>query len=213
MRKWSLSKVAGFFYATKSSIAVEFALIAPILILLGLAAIEFSATVRVQLSADRTARTIAFLIANTPTPINAAQMADYYIAGIDSYQGPASNIAVSAASFVYYPIGATTGSDAANSTVPADSGWDAGAHTAGFTSSTTGKTYYYATTPASVFANGASNLSSGTIVDSVIAVQATAVYSLPFLPNFFGKIPMGPFTFTSTAFARPRQSLIIAESW
>jgi Flp pilus assembly protein TadG len=213
MKNRLFDKLFGFGTATKSSIAVEFALIAPLLILLGLAAIEFSATVRVQLSADRAARTIAFLIANTTSPINAAQMADYYIAGIDSYQGPTSSISISAASFVYYPIGATTASDAANSTVPADSGWDAGAHTAGFTSSATGKTYYYATTPASIFANGAANLSSGTIVDSVIAVQAKAVYALPFLPGFFGKIPMGPFTFTSTAFARPRQSLIIAESW
>jgi Flp pilus assembly protein TadG len=213
MMKFLSRNSLNFVSAKKSSIALEFALIAPVLILLGLGAIEFSATVRVQLSADRAARTVALLIANTSSPINAAQMADYYIAGIDSYQGPTSSIAISAASFVYYPIGATTGSDSANSTVPADSGWDAGAHTAGFTSAATGQTYYYVTTPASIFANGASNLSSGTIVDSVIAVQATAVYTLPFLPNFFGKVMAGPFTFTSTAFARPRQSLVLSESW
>jgi Flp pilus assembly protein TadG len=213
MKLYLWSKLQRCASATRSSIAVEYALIAPILILLGLGAIEFSATIRVQLSADRAARTIAFLIANTSSPVSAAQMADYYIAGIDSYQGPTSSISISAASFVYYPIGATTGSDAANATVPADSGWDAGTHTAGFPSTVTGKTYYYVTTPATIFANNTTNLSSGTAVDSVIAVQATAVYSLPFLPNFFGKIASGPFTFTSTAFARPRQSLILAESW
>jgi len=186
----------------RSIAALEFALIAPVLILLGLGAVEFSEAVRVELAADRVARSVANMIAASPIPssqptaqISAAALADYYLAGQEEYQEAAGNsLAISAASVTFTPA-STTGTEA----------WDA------------------ATAPGSSYvATNAKALAATTGVtdtiddDSVIVVQATTTYLLPFLPNFgalgLGKVATGPFTFTSIALARPRNSLVVNKS-
>jgi len=179
----------------RSSIAVEYALIAPILILLGLGAIEFSAAVRVQLNTDQIAREVSTMIAATPIPygstvanINYLQLQDFYDAAIDCNIAPSANLSISAAE-VNFTATNTTGTKA----------WDA---------STAGTSPAYTAMPASALTQ-ASGLGDTVNNDGVIIVQVTTSYTLPFLPSFFGAIPMGPFSSVSTVVARPRNSLTI----
>jgi len=186
----------------RSIAALEFALLAPVLILLGLGAVEFSEAVRVELTADRVARTVANLIAESPiafgqptATITAANLQDYYIAGQEEYQEATGNsLAISAASVTFTPA-STTGTKA----------WDA--------ASASGSSYIATSATALAATAGVTDTIDD---DSVIVVQATTTYLLPFLPNFgifgLGKVSAGPFTFTSTALARPRNSLIINKS-
>jgi Flp pilus assembly protein TadG len=186
----------------RSIAALEFALIAPVLILLGLGAVEFSEAIRVELAADRVARTVANMIANSPVPfgqptaqISAAALADYYLAGQEEYQEASGNaLTISAASVVFTPASAT-GVQA----------WDAAAAPGSSFAATSAKALAATT-----------GVTDSIDDDSVIVVQATTTYLLPFLPNFgvfgLGKVAAGPFTFTSTALARPRDSLVINKS-
>jgi Flp pilus assembly protein TadG len=193
----------------KSVAALEFSLIAPVLILLGLGCVEFAAAIRVELGADHASRAIASLISQTPIPataagacqstttacINAAALQDIYIAGQDSNEGFAATLTVAAAS-VNFTV-------ASNGTSTAAVGWDA---------STASTNPAYAAAPANV-TTLAAGLGDGIDNDSVIVVQAKTIFTLPFVPGFFGKNSSGPFTFTSTSFARPRYSLVIAKGW
>jgi hypothetical protein len=198
----------------RSNAALEFALVAPVLILLGLGAVEFSAAIRVNTSVDRTARTVAQLIAATPIPIGASQaqitsfmLQDDYLAGQDSSFSLSHSVSIAAASLVYNPgsntpIYAATASGAGTATSP----WDA--------SMAPGITPAFVALPSSAV-TAATGMGDTADTDSVIVVQVSATYSLPFLPNFgilgLGKISQGPFSTTATAYARPRASLIIKQ--
>jgi Flp pilus assembly protein TadG len=201
-----------FRHDRRSIAALEFALVAPLLILLGLGAIEFAAAIRVQLGADHAARAVASLISQAPVPtvltggnakcpsitqacITAAALQDIYIGGLDSNEGLAQNFAISAATVVF--------SNPAGQPHSAALGWDA---------ATAPTTPAYAPPPANLLALAA-GLTDGVDTDSVIVVQASTSYTLPFLPAFFGAIGPGPFTFTFTSLARPRNSLVIAKGW
>jgi Flp pilus assembly protein TadG len=193
----------------KSVAALEFSLIAPVLILLGLGSVEFAAAIRVELGADHASRAVASLISQTPIPttaagacqstttacLTAAALQDIFIAGQDSNEGFAATLTVAAAS-VNFTVAAN---GASTSTI----GWDA---------ATAGTAPAYAAAPANA-TTLATGLGDGVDNDSVIIVQTKTTFTLPFLPGFFGKLSSGPFTFTSTSFARPRYSLVISKGW
>jgi Flp pilus assembly protein TadG len=185
---------------TRSSVVLEFALIAPVLILMALGAIEFTAAVRAELNVERSARAVANLISDQ-TSITPQQLQDYYAAANDMYAGTIGTLTLSAASVTF------TNQDAngAQQAVATAKAWDASTA---------------ATTPAYTLLDGAvaltntgttPGLSDGVDNDSVIIVRAKATYTLPFLPNFYGKIPTA-LSFGSYAFARPRFVLVIKNS-
>jgi Flp pilus assembly protein TadG len=196
MRQCFHSTAGTFAKNTRSSIAVEYALIVPILILLALGAVEFSVAIRAKLDVDRIARTVSALI-QTQTSVSPAQLQDYYIAGQDIYNGNIGTLSISAASVTY-----TNYVNFKRQATTTAVGWDAS--TAGTTPA------YTAFTNAAAYAPAA-NLSDGIQNDSVIVVQASAQYSLPFLPNFFSSIPMG-LSFSSVSIARPRNILVVTKN-
>jgi Flp pilus assembly protein TadG len=185
----------------RSSAAVEFALTVPILILLGLGAIEFSAAVRAQLNVNRTARYVADILQNQ-TSVSSAQMQDYYVAAQDMYAngGADGTLSLSAGSVNF------TNTFANNTwTTTAKIGWDASTAPAGVT------TPAYTPLPANTLTANNSDidqLSDSRDADSTIIVVASAVFTLPFMPDFYGKIPTS-FTFTAFARVRPRYVLQI----
>lgn len=183
-----------FFAERRSSAAVEFSLTVPILILLGLGAVEFSAAVRAELNVNRTARYVAAILQNQ-TSLSTVQLQDYYVAAQDMYAngGADGTLSLSAASINFsntYANGAWTHSVA--------TGWDAS------TASTATK---YVAIPNAAKTNDAS-LTDTYDNDSTIIVEASAVFTLPFMPNFYGKIPT-IFTFTAISRVRPRYILQI----
>jgi len=184
-----------FFAECRSTAAVEFALTAPIIILLGLGAVEFSAAVRAELNVDRTARYLAGILQSQKS-ISAAQLTDYFVAARYMYANGGVNgtLVLSAASINFtnpnFSEKVTTFSDAI--------GWDAS---------------NAATTPKYTALPNAAQVNDATLTDtydndSTIIVEASAVYTLPFMPSFFRVIPSS-FTLSSIARVRPRYVLQI----
>lgn len=217
--------------------ALEFALIAPLLILMGLGAVEYAAAIRVELSTDRAAREVAAMLSQhiydttgsytttvltnaagtTPATtistihnvITSAEMQDYGTAGQNCYEGAIGTMTLAAASIDF------TNTLNSNGTVitTASLGWDA--HTTdngvpGYVASP------YDTLPAKVNEVGLTSLSDGVNNDSVMIVTAVANYTLPFLPTFSEfqktKTPTS-FTFTSSAIVRPRNTPVLQAGW
>jgi Flp pilus assembly protein TadG len=181
---------------SKSSVAVEYALVTPVFILLILGTIEFCAAIHAKLAIDRVARVVAQLIQNQSS-VSPAQLQDYFIAGQDVYAGNIGTLSISAASVTY-----TNYVNFKKQATVTAVGWDASGAT---------------TTPAyTAFPNAASyapssNLSDNVQNDSIIVVQSSVKYTLPFLPNFFGAIPVG-LSFSSVSIARPRQNLVVTKN-
>jgi len=178
-----------------STAMLEFALVLPVLVLLGLGTVEFSAAVRAEHNIDRTARFVAGILQNQ-TSVSAAQLQDYFVAGQYMYAsgGVDGTLVLSAASVKF------TNQDANGNatTFSYCTGWDASAATT---------TPAYTALPAAALAN-VSSLTDGYDNDSTIIVEAKAVYTLPYLPNLFGKIPSS-FPLQAIARVRPRNVLQI----
>jgi len=187
--------IGGFGRERKSIAALEFAILAPMLILLGLGAVEFCAAVRAQHNIVRVAAYVAQILENQSS-VSAAQLQDYFVAAQYMYAsgGVDGTLALSAASVKF-----TNQDSSGNATTPSYcTGWDA-------SNATT--TPAYTALPASAL-NNVSSLTDGYDNDSTIVVVAKATYTPPYLPNFYGAIP-GSFTFTSVARARPQTVLQI----
>lgn len=184
-----------FIAECRSSAAVEFAITVPILILLGLGAVEFSAAVRAELNIDRTTRYVAGILQNQRN-VSAAQLQDYFLAAQYMYAsgGVDGTLVLSAASIKFTNLN-TSGNA---TTFSSCTGWDA---------ASAATTPAYTTIPASAL-NNVSNLSDSYDNDSTIIVEASAVYTPPFIPTFFGKIPSS-FTFKAISRVRPRNVLQI----
>ncbi len=193
---------------TRAVAAMEFALIVPLLILMGIGAVEFSAAIRAQMQIDQIAHTVANLIADQPpsVAITAAQLKDYLVAGQAMYNyAGVGTLAVSAASVNYThqdPQGNLLTS------VPPAVGWDA-SNAAGAG---------YSVFPANVSGSALNVITNGLQIsdtvnnDSVIVVAAAAGFTIPFAPNFFGKIT-NKLSFETVAFAKPRYQLQIAKGF
>jgi Flp pilus assembly protein TadG len=192
----------------KAVAAMEFALIVPLLILLGIGAIEFSAAIRAQMQVDQIAHTVANLIADQPpsAPITALQLKDYLAAGqaMYNYTGVGA-LAISAAA-VNYTHQDSQGNLLTN--VAPAVGWDA--------STATGAGY--AVFPTNANNSALNEITNGLQIsdtvnnDSIIVVAAVAGFTLPFAPNFFGKIT-SKLSFETVAFARPRYQLQISKGF
>ena len=166
--------------------ALEFAFLAPTLILLSVGIVEFTAAIRAQMGVDAAAHAVANLIAQQ-SAVSTAQLNDFFIAGKYSYAFNAGTISISAASVVF-SAGTPTGTIA----------WDA--------ASASGS---YAASPSSILSlsSGLGGSTGGVIVggDSTIVAQAKVTFSMPLALG-----PINPsYTFTSTAFARPRLGFTI----
>jgi Flp pilus assembly protein TadG len=190
-------KLTRFIGECRSSAAVEFALTVPIIILLGLGAVEFSAAVRAQLNVNRTARYVADILQNQ-TSVSAAQLSDYYAAAQYMYAsgGADGTLSLSAASIKFTNLGANGNATAFSYCT----GWDAANDGAA-------APYQYTPIPSGALTN-VGNLSDGYDNDSTIVVEASAVFTLPFMPNFYAKIPTS-FAFTAISRVRPRYILQI----
>jgi Flp pilus assembly protein TadG len=171
----------------RAVVALEVALIAPVLLLLSLGTVEFAMAVRVQLSVNAAAHAVANLIAEQ-SDVTTAQLNDFFIAGQDCNEVNSNVLSISATSVTFAP-GSTTGTIA----------WDA---------ASVSPSYVAAPADLLSISAGLGATSGGSPVggDSVIVVQATGVLNLP-VP--FGPIPTS-FTISSTAFARPRTSFAIS---
>jgi len=161
---------------------MEFGLIAPVLLLLCFAIVDFAAAVRVQIGVDQAARAVANLIVQQ-SAVTTAQLDDFYIAGRDCYAFNSGTFSISAAS-VTFP--------------PAPSGWDAADYSG-----------HFAPSPGNLLtlSAGLAASSGGSVVggDSTIVVQARSTFAIPLA---FWPIPSS-LTFTSTEFARPRLSFVV----
>jgi Flp pilus assembly protein TadG len=190
-------KLRRFLNECRSSAAVEFALTVPIIILLGLGAIEFSAAVRAQLNVNRTARYVADILQNQ-TSVSAAQLTDYLYAAQDMYAngGADGALSLSAASINFNNQDVNGNAQA----LVVCTNWDAAY--AGIT-----VPQKYTPIPNAALTNDVS-LTDSLDNDSVIVVDASAVFTLPFMPAFYGKIP-SIFTFTAISRVRPRYVLQI----
>jgi Flp pilus assembly protein TadG len=179
----------------RSTAMIEFALIMPILLLLGLGTVEFSAAVRAEHNIDRTARYVAGILQNQ-TSVSAAQLQDYFTAGQYMYAngGVDGTLVLSAASVKFTNLN-TSGNA---TTFSSCTGWDASA---------AATTPAYTALPAAALGN-VSSLSDGYDNDSTIIVEASAIYTLPLIPNMYGKTPTS-FTFKAIARVRPRYVLQI----
>jgi Flp pilus assembly protein TadG len=197
----------------RGNAALEFAIIVPLIILMGIGAVEYSAAIRAQMQVDQAAHTVANLIANQPAnvPITALQLQDYYQAAQDVYNfSGRGGLSVSAASVNY------TNQDAAGNKLPSAAnptnptvavGWDA--------AGAAGSNY-------TAFPGAGSSSPIGELVatgsdtvnnDSVIVVVASAPFQIPFLPNFYGgKLPAA-LSFRVLALARPRYELQVAKGF
>jgi len=181
----------------RSSAAVEFAITVPILLLLGLGAVEFSAAVRAELNVNRTARYVADILQNQ-TSVSAAQLSDYYAAAQYMYAsgGADGTLSLSAASIKFTNLDANGNATAFSYCT----GWDASNDGAA-------SPYIYTPMPAAALTN-VGNLSDSYDNDSTIVVEASAVFTLPFMPAFYARIPTS-FTFTAVSRVRPRYILQI----
>jgi len=190
-------KLRRFLSERRSSAAVEFALTVPILILLGLGAVEFSAAVRAQLDVNRTARYVADILQNQ-TSVSAAQLTDYNYAAQDMYASGGANgaLSLSVASINFNNQNANGNAQALQVCTNWDAAYDGVAGT-----------YKYTALPAAALNNDTS-LTDTYDNDSVVIVEARAAFTLPFMPAFYGKIP-SIFTFTAISRVRPRYVLQI----
>lgn len=197
----------------RSVAALEFAIIVPLLILMGLGAIEFSAAIRAQMQVDQVAHSVANLIANqtSGTPLTAAELKDYGVAGQAIYNyANLGTLSISAASVNYTNLDSTTG--LAKTGVAPVVGWDAknaaGAGFVAFPTNVSGSALNVLTD------NGAVNVPATDTVDndSVIVVAAVASFQVPFLPAFFGGKINNALSFETVAYARPRYELQITSS-
>jgi len=182
--------------ARGGSAAVEFAILAPVLLLVGLASFEYSAAVRAQHDIGRVARYVADILQNQSS-VSAAQLQDYFVAGQYMYAsgGVDGTLAISAASVKF-----TNVNSAGNATTFSYcTGWDA---------SSAATTPAYTAMPAAALVN-ASDLTDSYDNDSTIIVEASATYTPPFIPSFYGAVSRS-FTFTAIARVRPRNVLQIA---
>jgi Flp pilus assembly protein TadG len=179
----------------RSTAALEFALIAPLLILLGLGAVEFSAAVRAEMNINRAARYVAGILQNQ-TSVSPAQLTDYFTAAQYMYAngGLDGTLALSAASIKFTNLDTNANATALSYCT----GWDA---------SNDGATPAYTALPAAALTN-VSNLTDSFDNDSTIIVEARATVTLPFIPSFYGRIPTS-FTFTAISRVRPRYVLQI----
>jgi Flp pilus assembly protein TadG len=167
--------------------ALEFVMIAPVLILLCFGVVEFAAIIRIQMGVNQAARAVANLIVQQ-SDVTTAQLNDYFIAGRDCYSFNVGTLSISATA-VNYSAGSSTGTVA----------W-----TASSVSSS------YAAAPANVrsLSSGLEAKSGSTIPggDATIVVQAKVTFTVPVS---FGVISP-TYTLTSTVFARPRVSFRIS---
>ncbi len=187
--------LARFLGECRSTAAVEFALVAPLLILIGMGAVIFSAAVRAELNVHRTARYVAEILQNQ-TSVSPAQLQDYFTAAQYMYAngGIDGTLALSAASIKF-----TNQSSSGNATAFSYcTSWDA---------ANDGGTPAYTALPAAALTNVGS-LTDAYDNDSTIIVEASAIVTLPLIPSFYGKIP-NSFTFTAISRARPRYVLQI----
>jgi Flp pilus assembly protein TadG len=179
----------------RSTAALEFALTAPLLILIGLGVVEFSAAVRADLNIHRAARYVAEILQNQ-TSVSAAALQDYFYAAQYMYANGGINgtLALSAASIKFTNLD----SNGNATTFSSCTGWDA---------ANDGAAPAYSALPAAALKNIAT-LSDSYDNDSTIVVEASATLTLPFMPSFFGRMPQS-FTFTAISRARPRYVLQI----
>lgn len=181
--------------ARAASAAVEFAILAPILLLVGLGSFEYSAAIRAQHEVGRVARYVAEILQNQ-TSVSAAQLQDYFVAGEYMYAGGGAGgtLAISAASVKFTNLNSSGNSTSFSYCT----GWDA---------ANAATTPAYTAMPAAAL-DDVSNLTDGYDNDSTIVVEASANYTPPFIPGFFGAAARS-FTFTAIARVRPRNELQI----
>jgi Flp pilus assembly protein TadG len=170
----------------RAVVAMEFALIAPVLILLAFGVVELAAGIRVQIGVDQAARAVANLIVQQAN-VTTAELNDFYIAGQDCYSIGTGTFSISATSVVF-----------AAGTGTASVGWDA---------ATVSNQYVAAPSNVASLASSLAATSLGVVKggDSAIVVQAHATFTVP--------VPYGPiapsYTFTSTVYARPRMGFVV----
>jgi Flp pilus assembly protein TadG len=170
-------------------------MIAPLLVLFGLGAVEFSAAVRADMNVNRAARYVAGILQNQ-TSVSPAQLTDYFTAAQYMYGngGFDGTLALSAASIKFTNLD----TNGAATTFSYCTSWDASAD---------GATPAYTALPAAALAN-VSNLTDSYDNDSTIVVEASATVTLPFIPSFYGRLPTN-LTFTAISRVRPRYVLQI----
>jgi len=184
-----------FLCECRSTAALEFAMTAPLLIMLGLGVVEFSAVVRAELNIHRAARYVADILQNQ-TSVSAAALQDYFSAAQYMYEkgGIDGPLTLSAAS-IKFTNQDTNGNATAFSYCIA---WDA---------SNDGAVPAYTALPAAALAK-IGELTDSYDNDSTIIVEARASVTLPFMPSFYGAIPPS-FTFAAISRVRPRYVLQI----
>ncbi len=184
---------------TKSSIAVEFALLAPLLITLALALIQIAAAIRVQLEVNRAAWAVADLISQQ-TDVTTAELTDYAIAANDCYDFGVGNFTFSAESINFLNAGSSYSiAWDANSVVPSS-------YVLTPTAATTTATATGTRSGSTVF-----NLSDGLGNDSVIVVTASSTIGVPFpvMSVLMASFHLSnSYTFSTTVFARSRTGYI-----
>lgn len=188
----------------RSAAALEFAIISPVIILMGLVAVELSAAIRAQMQVDQVAHAVANLISDEPagTAITPLQLKDIYQAGLDMYTYTNIGTLTISAGSVNYTNQDSLGQALATPTVAV--GWDAGNAGVGYTP-------FSATPAGSAAGEIVTTLSDGIDNDSAIIVLASATFKVPFLPAFYGKLPTA-FSFSTMAPARPRFNTTIAKT-
>jgi Flp pilus assembly protein TadG len=208
--RWLLARLTRFRQDRCGIAAMEFAIIVPVLLLMELGAIEFSAAIRAQMQVDQIAHTIANLIADQQpsVPITALQLQDYLLAGQTMFNyGALGQLSISAASISY-----THQDQQGNlkTDTPPAVGWDASnaANTGYAIFPSNMKNTALNAIPAGV----AGGLSDTVNNDSVIVVAVVASITLPFLPGAYGKVA-NQLSFETVAFARPRYQLQIAKGF
>lgn len=171
----------------RGAAALEFVMIAPILILLCFGVVEFAAAIRIQMGVNQAARAVASLIVQQ-SDITTAQLNDYFIAGRDCYSFNVGTLSISATA-VNYSAGSATG-------------------TVAWTASSVSSSYAAAPANVTTLSSGLEAKSGTTIPggDATIVVQAKATFTVPVS---FGLISPS-YTMTSTVFARPRVSFQIS---
>lgn len=171
----------------RGAAALEFVMIAPLLILLCFGAVEFAAAIRIQMAVNQAARAVASLIVQQ-SDVTTAQLNDFYIAGKDCYSFNVGTLSISATA-VNYSAGSATG-------------------TVAWTASSVSSSYAAAPSNVTTLSSGLEAKSGSTIPggDATIVVQAKSTFTVPVS---FGLIAPS-YTLTSTVFARPRVSFQIS---
>ncbi len=169
----------------RGSIAVEFAVIAPVMIAAAIGLIQVAAAIRIQLEVNRSAWVLANLISQE-ADVTTAELGDFAVAAQDCYDFKVGTLVMSAAS-VNFTTANPTGAVA----------WDA---------SSVSAANYLAMPAATV--TSAAKLTTGAGNDSVIVVRTSATFTVPFPVLPFIKLPTS-FTFTDVVYARPRLGYVV----